>query len=85
MEGEGSLLDSEGNLVYEGLWEKNKLSGYGRLYNTKPQTLKLPFDYWDLNRVARFWEYYEGKKLYNSGEFKDDMKHGMGKLVLTNK
>lgn len=55
MEGEGRLIDSQGKLVYEGTWDRNKLSGYGRLNNTKQQMLKLPFDYWDLGRVAQYW------------------------------
>lgn len=77
MHGYGKLHYENGQVAYEGKWENDEFCGHGRVFNDRPEKLTEPFNYRDFADLGEKWIYYEG-------EFKNDSKHGKGKLRLTN-
>lgn len=77
MTGFGRLYYQSGKLAYEGNWLEDTFNGLGVLYNENAHKLDHPFDYTSFERVDDYWTMYEGY-------FRGDLKHGRGKLYLSN-
>jgi hypothetical protein len=77
MHGHGTLYYQSGKMAYEGEWQHDKLHGKGVLYNEEVVKLHTRFDCRDFNRLGDYWVKYEG-------EFREDNREGMGRLVLSN-
>jgi hypothetical protein len=77
MHGQGKLYYDNNQVAYEGSWKDDEFSGEGRVFNDHPEKLLGTFNYHDFADLGEKWIYYEG-------EFKNDSKHGKGKIRLTN-
>jgi len=71
------VLKLNGEEVYAGEWENDRLHGKGRLRNVRAEGLEGMFDYRNFQELGNFWIVYEG-------DFKDNRCDGMGDLVLSN-
>jgi|JI6StandDraft_1071083.scaffolds.fasta_scaffold01941_23 hypothetical protein len=59
------------------MWKRNTKEGNGRDYNEQSKILQQTFDYRNLTKVGSYWNKYEGN-------FRNNKRHGKGKLTLTN-
>ena len=77
MNGYGKLHYENGQIAYDGYWIKDEFNGQGRVFNDRPEKIKGAYNYYDFTNLGDKWIFYEGK-------FKNDSKHGKGKIKLTN-
>ena len=77
MHGVGTLFYASGQIAYQGEWNNNKFDGRGSVYNENPARLYGDFDYTDFDKLGDQWVKYDG-------EFKSDIKYGVGSLFLSN-
>ena len=77
MHGFGKLYYESGQIAYEGYWAGDNFNGEGRVFNDRPEKVLGEFNYYDFADLGDKWVFYEG-------EFKNDSKHGKGKIKLTN-
>lgn len=75
--GYGVLKNEEGGEVYAGEWVNDELCGKGRLRNMNPEGLEQQYNHKNFDELGNFWIYYEG-------DFKGNLFHGMGDLLLSN-
>jgi len=83
MEGEGQLVDSDGNLVYEGQWKDDHYEGKGRLVGRGTDWIKYEGEFRG-GRMEGFGEilFKDGKRY--KGQFINDVPHGKGRMFLRN-
>ena len=77
MDGYGKLHYENGQIAYEGEWRDDEFYGEGRVFNDHPDTVLGSFNFYDFADLGDKWVFYEGF-------FKNDSKHGKGKIKLTN-
>ena len=77
MNGEGTLYYRNGKKAYEGMWQDDRFCGKGTVFNENPIRVKGKFNYADFDQLGDFWIKYDG-------HFKDDCKHGIGTIYLSN-
>lgn len=78
MDGEGTLKNLEGDLMYEGTFKHGELEGKGTLY--EPQnSWKYTGEFKD-DQFDGTGKVYVNDKLYYEGEFKEGLKEGEGTL-----
>jgi hypothetical protein len=51
--------------------------GQGKVYNEDQLPIQGPFDFTDFSEINNYWVSYEG-------ELNSDLKHGKGKILLSN-
>ena len=59
MHGQGQLFYPCGKLAYDGQWFREKMQGFGKLYNLNPIVKKINFK--NFNYSNNSWIRYEGK------------------------